>query len=148
MDPSQQQYPQPPYTSTYDPPPAPSPYDPSAGYGQAYGYPPPSAYPGYAPMPQKTSGMAVASLVLSLLGLAPLPLVGSVLGVIFGHMGLGEIKRSGGTLDGQGLAVAGLVIGYISLGLALIGICFFALIVLIALGNAGTTSFALPGLFQ
>jgi hypothetical protein len=150
MDPNQYQpptYEQPP---TYDPgtaQPYPQPPAYDQGYSQGYGYPQPNAYPGYGgPMPAKTSGMAIASLVLSLLGLVfILPVVGPVLGVIFGHMALGEIKRSGGAIEGQGLAVAGLVIGYILLGITLIFGCFIALIILAA-ANSPSAGLELPGL--
>jgi competence protein ComGC len=37
--------------------------------------------------------------------------------VICGHLASGRIKRSGGLLDGQGLALAGLITGYISIAL-------------------------------
>ena len=35
--------------------------------------------------------------------------------VICGHVALGRIKRSGGTLAGEGLAQAGLITGYVTL---------------------------------
>jgi len=45
--------------------------------------------------------------------------IGSILAVIFGHVALGQIKRTG--QSGQGMAVAGLVLGYIGIAvLALI----------------------------
>ncbi len=57
---------------------------------------------------RRTSGMAVASLIMGILGLSPLA-------VIFGHVAMGEIKRSGGGVEGDGLAIAGLVLGYLGL---------------------------------
>jgi hypothetical protein len=42
--------------------------------------------------------------------------------VILGYMAKSEIKSSAGKLEGSGLATAGLVLGYIGLGLALLGI--------------------------
>jgi len=50
-----------------------------------------------------TNGLAIASLVLSLVG-------GSVLAVILGHIAKSQIAQTGD--DGEGLATAGLVIGY------------------------------------
>jgi Domain of unknown function (DUF4190) len=142
MDPNQYQqpqYPQQPYPPTYEQPPA-------SQQASAYGYPPPNAYPGYAPpMPNQTSGMAIASLVLSLLGFFILAVIGPVLGIIFGHMALGEIKRSNGTVEGQGLAVAGLVIGYIGLGIQLLFACIIVLGILVAANSPGsTTGLGLP----
>jgi hypothetical protein len=72
--------------------------------------------------PPGTNGLAVASLVLSLLTLCGL---GSLLGVIFGHLSLGQIKRKG--QHGRGLAVAGLVLGYLGIAaIVLIGIVVVA----------------------
>ncbi|BCU76095.1 DUF4190 domain-containing protein [Luteolibacter sp. LG18] len=55
----------------------------------------------------KTSGLAIASLVTSLLGLG-------LVGVVCGHIALSRIKKSAGALTGHGIALAGLIIGYIS----------------------------------
>jgi competence protein ComGC len=76
---------------------------------------------GNAPQP-KTSALAIWSLVLSILGLVLLwicigPLF-AIPGVICGHMAYSRIKRSGGMLAGQGMALAGLITGYVSIGLS------------------------------
>ncbi len=64
---------------------------------------------------EKTSGMAIASLIFGILFLF-FPL--SLLAVIFGHVSLSQIKKSAGRLGGRGLAITGLVLGY--LGIAMI----------------------------
>ena len=64
-------------------------------------YPPPYDPYGY-PRPRPTNGMAIASLICAFV-FAPL-------GIVFGHISLSQIKRSGE--EGHGLAVAGLVISY------------------------------------
>lgn len=61
--------------------------------------------------PTRTSGLAIASLVLSILGCG----IGSILGVIFGHQALSEIEAGKGEVDGRGMAIAGLVLGYLGL---------------------------------
>jgi len=58
------------------------------------------------------NGFAIASLILALVWFW---WVGSVLAVIFGHLALNQIGGSGGRQRGKGLAVAGLVVGYLSL---------------------------------
>ena len=58
----------------------------------------------YFPPPPKTNGLAVASLVLSLLCLSPLAL-------ILGIVSLNQITKSNNTEGGKGLAIAGVVIG-------------------------------------
>lgn len=55
---------------------------------------------------QKTNGFAIASLICSLLCI-------SLLGIIFGHVGMSQINRN--REGGRGLAVAGLILGYIGL---------------------------------
>ena len=76
------------------------------------------------PPQPKTSGLAIWSLVLGILGLVLLlfcvgPLF-AIPGVICGHMAYSRIKRSAGELAGQGLAIAGLVTGYIGIACALV----------------------------
>jgi len=60
--------------------------------------------------PPETSTKAVISLVSGLcLFFFPL----SVVAIIFGHLSLSEIKKSAGRLKGEGIAIAGLVLGYV-----------------------------------
>jgi hypothetical protein len=72
---------------------------------------------GVAPV-QADSALATAAFVLGILGLctgfAGIP------AVICGHLALNRINRAGGTLRGKGLATAGLVIGYIGIGLLIV----------------------------
>ena len=86
------------------PPPPPAPPAPPP-----YQYPQP--YPAYQPAPV-TNGLAVASLVASFFWVL---WFGSFLAVIFGHVALSQIKQSGGRQTGYGIAIAGLVLGYIEL---------------------------------
>lgn len=69
-------------------------------------------------LPPRTSGLAIFSLVTSLLGLGLIP-------VICGHIALSQIKKSGGVLTGKGLAIAGVVIGYVTIVLAILLIPIF-----------------------
>src|SRR5437899_2647445 len=69
----------------------------------------------------KTSTLAIWSLVLAILGIVLLcigPLF-AIPAVICGHMGYSRVKRSGGRLKGEGIALGGLITGYIALALAL-----------------------------
>ena len=91
-------------------------------------YPPESRHPAPPPPPPEastTSGLAIASLVLSLVWIYGL---GSIAAIVFGHVALSQIKKSGGTQRGRGMAIAGLVLGYIGLVTAIIFIA-------IAIGN-------------
>jgi competence protein ComGC len=71
----------------------------------------------------KTSTLAIWSLVLGIIGSLLLvvcigPLF-AIPGVICGHMAYSRIKRSGGTLAGEGMALAGLITSYISIGMSI-----------------------------
>ncbi len=70
------------------------------------------AQPGFAGPPEK-SGKATASLVCGiLLCLSP---ISSIIAVVLGHLALSEIKKSAGRMAGHGMAIAGLVLGYIGI---------------------------------
>jgi hypothetical protein len=90
------------------PPPPPAP--PAVPAPAPYYYPPAQQLP-------TTNGLAVASLVA---GFVWLGWLGSVFALIFGHIALGQIKRSNGRETGNGLAIAGLALGYIELGFLLL----------------------------
>lgn len=72
--------------------------------------------------PRQNSALAITSLVSGLLGWTLLPWIGSVVAIITGHMARGEIRREPERFEGDGLAVAGLVLGYAMLALTLVGI--------------------------
>lgn len=72
--------------------------------------------------------MATISLVFGILCWFALPFIGAVIAVVTGHMARSEIRRARGALDGDGLAVGGLVLGYLHLvvaALALLAILLF-----------------------
>ena len=69
-----------------------------------------------------TSSLAIASLVSGILGWTLLPVIGTLVAIITGHMARAEIRRSAGTLDGDGLAIGGLVLGWVSALLWILGI--------------------------
>ena len=107
------------------------PYQQYQPYGQQYAQP--GAY--YAgPMAPATSGYAIASLVCSLLGFVGVLGFGPILGVVFGHMAIREIDRSNGHLQGRGLAQAGLILGYIGIGLVALFILLFLVIFIASAG--------------
>ncbi|HET6181506.1 MAG TPA: DUF4190 domain-containing protein [Candidatus Sulfotelmatobacter sp.] len=60
--------------------------------------------------PAETSGKAIISLVCGLLLFIPLAFIAAI---VFGHLALSEIRKSAGRLKGEGMAIAGLVLGYV-----------------------------------
>jgi Domain of unknown function (DUF4190) len=116
-------------------------YQPSQPSQQTYQQPyQPYAQPGqpnYAgPMAPGTSGYAIASLICALLGYIGFPVVGGILGIIFGHLAIREIDRSNGMLQGRGIAQAGLILSYIHFGLIALVILFVIIFVVIGVGAA------------
>jgi len=75
-----------------------------------------------------TSGKAVASLVF---GILPLSVFSSIPAIVLGHIALSDIKKSAGRLQGHGMAIAGLALGY--LGVVLVP--FILIIAAIAIPN-------------
>jgi hypothetical protein len=86
------------------------------------------AYPG---APPQTSGKATASLIAGIAGYLILPLIAAIPAIILGHLALSEIKKSAGRLKGDGMAIAGLVLGYVQLA----GLPFILIIAAIAIPN-------------
>jgi hypothetical protein len=109
----------------------------------AYGYAGAGAVP--MPMSPPTSPLAIVSLVASILGLIGiLPLIGSVVGVVLGHIALNQIKARPNAVGGSGLAKAGLIIGYIGIALMVLVIllvCVFWLVAIVGAGVLGSTSY-------
>lgn len=79
-----------------------------------------------APAPPNST-MAIVSLVSGILGWTFVPLLGSIVAIITGHMAKKEIKESMGNLGGDSMASIGLVLGYISIALFVCGCLFFIL---------------------
>ena len=78
--------------------------------------------------PAETSVKAIISLVCGVLFFVPLAFIGAI---VFGHLGLSEIKKSAGRLKGEGIAIAGLVLGYLWIA----GIPMFLIVAAIAIPN-------------
>ncbi|GIH74102.1 DUF4190 domain-containing protein [Planobispora longispora] len=105
-------------------------YGPPGGGG--YGAPPPGGYDPYgygygAPPPRPNNGMAIATLVMGIAGLFVCGIT-SLVGIVLGHVSLGQIKKTGE--EGRGMAIAGLVLSYF-------GVACWVIVLLIWLGILG-----------
>jgi uncharacterized protein DUF4190 len=69
----------------------------------------------------ETNGLAIASLFLSILWLFG---IGSIVGIVLGCVGMGQIRDSGGRQGGRAIAVAGVVVGIIGLASLAVLIAF------------------------
>lgn len=114
-----------------------------AGYASPTGHPGYAA-PAYAPA-RPTNGLAVTAMVCGIaglvLGIFIIPLLASVAAVITGHMALSQLKRSP-QVNGRGMAITGLILGYI--GAAFIALTIFGwLLSLLFIGSIGFLPFFL-----
>ena len=99
-------------------PPLPKEHAPQA-YAQPYTY-------AWSP---RTNGFAIASLVCGIVNMG----IGSVLALVFGYIAKREIDASNGTQGGRGLAIVGIVLGWIGVGIWLLVILVLLIFGLVAL---------------
>jgi uncharacterized membrane protein len=79
-------------------------------------------------MPPKRSGMAVAGLVLGIIGVIPCfwgCLIFSILGVVFGQLGKKDIREAAGAKTGEGAAKWAVILGIIGI---VLGILYWILV--------------------
>jgi len=81
------------------------------------------------PPAKRDSTLAIISLVTGIVGWTIFPFIGSIVAVITGHLAKKEIRESGGILGGDGMALAGLILGYTMIGLAILGIIVFITVI-------------------
>lgn len=76
---------------------------------------PPTGYPGgYPPQqPSRTNGAAIASLVFGLFGC--IPVLGSLLAIVFGFVGIRKARQPG--VGGKGMAITGIILGVVWIGI-------------------------------
>ncbi|MER5702354.1 DUF4190 domain-containing protein [Micromonospora sp. NPDC002296] len=125
-----------PYAGMKSGQPAPAAADPYAVPGYAPPGYPPAGYPGYGyPQPPRTNGLAIAALVLALVGIASC--ITAPVGAIMGHVAQKQIRQTGE--GGEGMAKAAIIVGWILTGLIVLGIIFYIVMIGIAI-YAGSTS--------
>jgi Domain of unknown function (DUF4190) len=71
-----------------------------------------------------TPGSATAALILGICALVICPLICGPLAIVYGNRAKREIDTSNGNLTGGGLATAGIVLGWIGVAFAVLGILF------------------------
>lgn len=118
------------------------PYDPAGQQqisGQPMGPPPVSPY-GYPAYPvvvsPPTNGLAIAALVCSVAGIATCGITAPV-GAILGHVARRQIRERGE--GGDGMALAGIIVGWIMTGLVALFIAFYVVMIAIAVTQADSS---------
>jgi magnesium-transporting ATPase (P-type) len=77
----------------------------------------------YTVLPSST--LATISLIAGILGFTMLPVLGSIIAIWTGYEARKETRSVPPRASGDGLATAGIVMGWIQLALAVIGLCCF-----------------------
>ena len=70
-----------------------------------------------------SSTLAIVSLVSAILGFTFVPVIGTIVALITGYMARNETRSVPPTASGDGLATAGIIMGWVQVGLLVIGVC-------------------------
>ncbi len=91
---------------------------------------------GYASAAPRTEGLAITSLILGIAGFLVCPLILHILAIVLGTQAKTKI-RNDPTLGGEAMARAGVILGWIGVGLTVVGI----VIAVLAIAVGGHTTF-------
>ena len=133
-----------PYSQPYEQPYGqyPEPAYPQPGYPQP-GYPQPDyaqPYPAYGyAVARPTNTLAVVALVSSIVGIFIIPILASIAAVILAPMARKQIRETGE--NGDGMAVAGMIVGWVGLGLWLVVGLFILIPVIFFAAAVGTSTY-------
>ncbi len=95
-----------------------------------------------------TSGMATASMVIGIASFVVFPLVGHILAIVFGYLARNEIRNSGGRIGGSSFATAGIILGFVGIGLSLVFIVLFIALIATTAAALQHVTFPTPFPFE
>lgn len=101
----------------------------------------PYGYPNPPRVVQQTNIWSIISLVSGILAWVGVFGLGGIVAVICGHIAKNQIRSSAGSMGGDGIATAGLVLGYVNLALALVALCLFVLVTVGVISGAAICPF-------
>src|SRR5512134_2118057 len=84
------------------------------------------------------STLAIVSLVSALLGFTFVPVVGGIVALVTGYMARNETRSIPPKASGDGMATAGIIMGWIQLGLLVVGVCCFVAYMVFVVGLVAT----------
>lgn len=80
--------------------------------------------------PPRTHPLAVAALILGILAIYPLSILAGIPALILANKALSDIKNRPGEYKGEGMATAGKVLAWISIGIVLLVLLIFLIAIL------------------
>ena len=89
----------------------------------------------------ETNIWAIVSLISGILAWLGLFGLGGIAAVIAGHVGKDQIRKSGGQMSGDGIATAGLILGYLNIALAIVALCLLFLVIAGVISSAAICPF-------
>jgi membrane protein required for beta-lactamase induction len=83
--------------------------------------------------------LAITSLIAGILGFTAFPVLGMLVALITGYMARQETRATPPTASGDGLATAGIVMGWIQVALIVLAFCCIGAALVFSFGVAGTS---------
>ncbi len=84
-----------------------------------------------------TSTLAIISLIAAITGFTVFPLIGSIAAILTGYAARKETRAVPPLVGGDGLATAGIIMGWVQVGLGVVGLCCFLAYFVFVLGAVG-----------
>lgn len=92
----------------------------------------------YNALPSST--LAIISLIAGILGFTFVPVIGAIVALITGYMARSETHSMPPKASGDGLAIAGIIMGWIQIGLIIVGICCLVVYLVFIVGLVGASN--------
>jgi hypothetical protein len=89
----------------------------------------------YTVLPAST--LAIVSLVAGILGFTVMPIIASIVAIWAGYAARNETRSIPPKASGDGMATAGIVMGWIQIGLAVVGLCCMLAYFVLVVGAVG-----------
>src|SRR5881392_2171965 len=86
--------------------------------------PPQSAQAAFGAAAPRKAPMAIVSVVLGVLSFLCVPIFLVIPAIVCGHVAWSKISKSGGALHGKGIAIVGLIVGYLAIPWAVLQVWF------------------------
>lgn len=86
-----------------------------------------------------SSTLAIVSLISGILGFTFVPVIGAVVALITGYMARSETRSMPPKASGDGMATAGIIMGWIQIGLIIVGICCLVVYLVFIVGLVGAS---------
>ena len=87
-----------------------------------------------------SSTLATVSLIAGILGFTFIPVLGAIVALITGYMARTETRAIPPKVSGDGMATAGIIMGWIQVGLIIVGICCLVVYLVFIVGLVGASN--------